>query len=260
MEDTTFITALYDLGRKSDQYDLNKYIDLLNKLLSLPLKFIIYTTSEIKLKLNPKDGVQFILDQPIPYTEKLTEISRVWGQKYRTNNPDKDTALFGCLTHAKFYWLYDSINNYCQTKNVAWIDAGIFKIALEPELLPTLKPTDKIKLMALNYTNKIEIKIPTFVHECRYKVAGGFFIGPVELMRRFCQHMMSFNIEGLEQEYMAVVLSTNRDLFDVYYGDFCDLFRNYNKVIYNKYLLERAIQTAHLYQDYQEVQTLKQLL
>lgn len=260
MSEITFVTALYELGRKKDEYSLNRYIQLFNNLLSLPLKFIVYTTSEIRARLTPNENTFFVLDEPIPYIDKLPEISESWSRNYRTTNLDKDTAIFGCLTHGKFYWLNDSINKYCKTKNIAWIDAGIIKAAFNVELLPTLNATNKIKMMALNYASRAEIQDPGFVYECRYKVAAGFFVGPMELMRIFCQKIMSFKIEGLEQEYMTIVLYNNRYLFDLYYGDFCDLFRNYNKVVYNRHLLERAILNATIHQDNEEVERLKLLL
>lgn len=251
----TFVTAFFDIGRKTEEplqkYD--NYFAWITKLLELPINLCFYTTQDIhdKLVYTPRSNLKFIITDKIPMFDKLSQIKTIW-PSYITNNREKDTAEFACLSHSKFHFLKQAIeDNPFNSTHYGWIDAGLLKIAKEAELIPLLNPPDKVKLLLMNYINKDEVLNPAFVRTCRYKIAGGLFIGPKAMMKEFTEEIINLAIEdinkgnfGLEQEYMAIIYCRRRELFSPYYGDFCDLIYNYNMCQRNKWLPERVLQEA----------------
>ena len=245
--DITYVTCFYDIGRKSDT---TFYMDHINYLLSLPLNIIFYTEPKILTKLSyiQRDTLKIILDEPIYFFSMLDRIKSAM-KNYLTNNPIKDTAEFAALTLSKFDFLRKSIiDNPFHTSNFAWIDAGLHKVATHMDMLPTLIPPDKISLMLIEYTFATEILNYDFIKLCRYKVAGGLFSGPNDLMITFCDKVISTAMDfldkdlfGLEQEFITIVFVQNKAMFKPYYGDFSDLVCNYYKPTNNIWLVMKYL-------------------
>ena len=264
----TFVSAFFDIGRKTEvplqKYE--NYFTWINKLLDIPITLYFFTTLEIhdRLTYQPRNNLIFGIIDKYPGSEKLSQIQNIWSN-YVTNNPEKDTAEFACLTHSKFHLLNQAINvNPFNSTHYAWIDAGILKIATHGERLPTLYPPDKIKLLIMNFINSNEVKDPAFVRTCRYKIAGGLFIGPKDNIKTFCDKMITTVNEdinngnfGLEQEYMAIVYRQDTSIFDPYYGDFSDLILNYDKCERNEWL---PIRVFHDGDEEQKIKVDKYLL
>lgn len=235
----TFVTAFFNINRVTNNpmIKYENYFDWIQQLLQLPINLYFITTADVhaRLQYEPRDSLKFHIVDKIPFFDKLPLIEGCW-DKYRTNNKEKDTAKFACLTHAKFHCIKQAINiNPFDSTHYAWIDAGILKIARNAELLSQLVAPDKIKLLMLNYTSNNEIKRGDFVLTCRYKIAGGLFVGSKALMEKFIDAMITEaevslkqGIFGLEQEFMAIVYKKQPELFEPYYGDFCDLITNYH--------------------------------
>lgn len=235
----TFVTAFFDIGRRTDapMQKFDNYFGWIEQLLKLPINLCFYTSSDLhdRMKYTPRNNLKFIFIDKIPYFDRIEEIKEAW-RNYVTGNKEKDTAEFGAMTHAKFQLMYRTINNDPYGDNYyAWIDAGLFKVATNKELIPRLTPPDKIRMMMLNYISSDEINDPNFINSCRYKYAAGLFIAPKLLMNIFCLLMMAYAEKdlltkrfGLEQEYMAIIYRKYPDLFSPYYGDFSDLIINYS--------------------------------
>lgn len=267
----TFVTTFFDIGRQTDvpMQKFDNYFAWIEELLKLPINLYFFTSPELKARFNYEErrNLKFKLLPEIPYYDKLTEIQEAW-RNYITNNPRKDTPEFGAMTHAKFKFLCQAIaDDPFGDEYYAWIDAGIFKVALQPELIPKLVPPSKVKMMILNYTSKEEVKDENFVRACRYKCAAGFFIGPKELMRVFCLLMLAqaeYDLYhkrfGLEQEYMAIVYRKYPEVFDPYYGDFSDLIINYYMTNNNIGIVKRVLTEAIKYGDNEEAQRVAKYL
>ena len=82
-------------------------------------------------------------------------------------------------------------------------------------------PPDKIKCLLLNYIDSKEVINPWFVLSCKYKIAGGLFIGPKELMKNMSnlliQHFLFYmnnGYVGLEQEYIAIIYKKYSYMFE----------------------------------------------
>ena len=189
--------------------------------------------------------------EDIPYFDRIEQIRQAW-KSYSKINPNKDTPEFAAMTHAKFIFLDRTIKiNPFKSSHYAWIDAGLLKVATNVELIPSLTPPDKIKCLMIRYISEQEIQSESFVSACQYKIAGGFFLGPSQLIKLLCLRMITeaeYDLYqkrfGLEQEYMAIIYRRYPDLFDLYYGDFNDLFLNYHKCQRNLYLLEKIFDEA----------------
>jgi len=256
----TYVSGFFDIERVTDAYLQNpeNYYGWINQLFLYDIHLYFFTTEDIykRLVFTPRPNLHFkILEHP-PYYEKYEETKENW-KKYQTGNPNKDTYQFGCLTNGKFLLLEEAIKlNPFNHTHYSWIDAGITKIVLQPELILDIKLPSKIKLLLLNYINPEEIKQKEFVLTCRYKIAGGFFIGPKDLMLSFSkwiQELIKDGIHGLEQEYMAIIYRIHNDVFDPYFGDFCDLIRNIETTTNMSWLIKRNLDQAFDNKDSSEV-------
>jgi hypothetical protein len=255
MTSITFVSQFFDIGRNQniDVLSLKNYITNINKLLQLNINILFYTTKQLhdQLQYTNRANLKFIfLDQP-PWYDRLDKVIEVT-KNYQTGFKDKDTPQFMCITLGKFQLLKDAIAlNPFDNKYYAWIDAGIFKVIQQVNLLPEITPSELVKCMILNYTSEAEIASPTFINSCRYKIAGGFFLASSDNMIIFCDKILACASEylnngyfGLEQEFMAIVYVKNKELFDPYYGDFADLLTNYKYLHHNYWLPYRVFNTA----------------
>jgi hypothetical protein len=251
----TFVTAFFDIGRKTDDPSnkFENYFERINALLKIPINLYFFTTQDMhdKLVYEPRPNLKFMIVEAIPYFDRLPQVEQIW-KTYITDNPTKDTPQFVCFTHAKFQFVKRAIEaNPFDSTHYAWIDAGLFKVATHGERLPQLTTPNKIKLMVLHYIGKNEVLDPNFILTCRYKIAGGLWIGPKDLMLRFIDLMIEVvetdlaqNRLGLEQEYMAIIYRRHPDLFDPYYGTFADLILNYERCERSHHLANNVLFAA----------------
>lgn len=259
----TFVTSFFDIGRKTDapMQKFDNYFAWIETLLRLPINIYFFTSPEIHDRINytPRSNLKFKFLPEVPYFDRIDEIKDAW-KNYVTGNTAKDTPEFGAMTHAKFMFLCQAIAyDPFGSEHYAWIDAGLVKVATNPELIPMLSPPDKIRMMMLNYISNAEVNDPNFIYSCRYKYAAGIFIGPKALMRVFCLRMMAqaeydlfYNRFGLEQEYMAIVYRKHPELFDPYYGDFSDLVVNYSEANSNPHIAKTIMNEALKHNDKEE--------
>jgi len=243
----TYVTFFFDIGRQTDD-PMNKfdnYFPNIERLLSMNINIIFFTTRDLLDRISknfiipPRINIQ-IMDYYFGFTE-IEEIRKIYhDEQYQTGNPKKDTPEFIALTLGKFDAIKEAIKiNPFNDEYYAWIDAGVFKIARHPELLLTFsnnieKINQGIKIMLLNNIEEKEIINHDFIKTCRYKVAGGFFLGQKDEMVTFCDLIIkeknefkAKNLIGLEQEFMAIVYFYHKKLFNPYYGRFTDLFTNF---------------------------------
>lgn len=253
--DTTFVTAFYDISRNTSK-EMNKfdnYFIWIKTLLSQNIQIIFYTSQNIFERIGiEKDNIKFIITENIPYQKTVN-----W-KDYRSNDLEKDSEKFAQLTYSKFLWVKKAIElNHFNTEYFCWIDAGICKVAQNINMVNSIKIKNKINLMLLNYISEFEMKNPSdFIKECRYKVAGGFFGGNASNMLNFIQlffeQLDKYPNNGLEQEYMAIIYYQNRDLFFPYWGDFSDLFINYERCMNNRQIVEKYIKNCVDHRDFEE--------
>lgn len=253
----TFVTAFYNISRQTSK-EINKfenYFAWIKTLLNQNINIVFYLSQSIYDSLGQKsDNIKFIIREDIPYKNKIN-----W-EKYESNDFEKDSDNFAALTYSKFLWVKDAIDiNHFNTEYFAWIDAGICKVAQNVNYINTIVPKSKISIMLINYININEMSfLEKFISSCKYKVAGGFFMGRKDLMINFCDLILKeiekYNVNGLEQEYMAIIYFNNKHLFNPYWGDFSDLFVNYERCYNNKLIVEKYIRSTIEYRDFEEYQ------
>lgn len=247
---TTFVTGFFNLRRVDDPQSTNfeQYFAALQVLLDTPINLILYTTADIvdKLQYTARDNLQVVALSSMPYQHLVPEITATWG-KYITNNAPKDTPAFAAMCLSKFALLLRAMrDNPFQTDHFAWIDAGLSLKVHDWHLLPSLTPSDKVKIMHLNPTNTEEVNLYQFVHTCRYKCAAGLFTGHRKYMRKYClkvietaRHYLDLGHFGLEQEFMAIVCVRYPQWITAYYGDFWDLVGNYTELTRSQYIADK---------------------
>lgn len=251
----TFVTAFYNIGRQTEK-ELNKfenYFSWIENLLSQDINIIFFTSKDIYEKIiNKRYNVKFIIEENIPYIKEIK-----W-QNYKSNDLIKDSENFAKLTYSKFLWCLKAIElNPFDSDYFAWVDAGICKVAQNIKLINQLNIRNKISIMLMNYVSEQDFKdLENFLSACRYKVAGGFFSGGKEEMSNFCnlilQEIENYQSFGLEQEYMAIIYKKHNEIFRPYWGDFSDLFINFEKCVNNRNLVQYYMNCAIKNNDYLE--------
>jgi hypothetical protein len=256
----TFVTSFFDIGRTTDAplQKFTNYFAWIEQLLELPINIYFFTTPELhaQIKYTPRANLIWKLIPDVPYYDHLHTIRESW-KNYQTGNPTKDTPEFAAITHAKFIFLSRAIaENPFGDTHYGWIDAGLLKIATNPEQLPLLIPSDRIRCLLLNYIGADEVRDPHFIDRCQYKIAAGLIVGSRELMRVLCLRMIAEAEQhlyekkfGLEQEYLAIMYRRHPEIFDPYYGSFSDLIVNFNQLTRNDYIANTVFQDALRHND-----------
>lgn len=268
----TYVSGFFDIKRRTEEpmQKFENYFQWIEQLLEKNIFLYFFTSQDLyeKLHFKPRPNLVFkILDSSLPdplqgsegfpFSEHICDIQKFWGEMYSTNNPSKDTAEFAALCMSKFSMILMAMEaNPFDTEHYGWIDAGLFKIAEQLDLLDTVKGYLKIRLMLINYISQNEVQEMDFVKSCKYKIAGGFFTGPKALLGDFARKILKRAIEdlddkkfGLEQEYMAIIYRENIEIFDPYYGDFKDLLVNYSRCNESFNLIYYNFQQTLIYKD-----------
>jgi len=152
-------------------------------------------------------------------------------------NQLKDTTNFLLVQWAKFYFLKQVYDNSV-SENITWIDFGITHVAQYPDLIAEFQFTDKIKLLSLRPTYLYEIDHPEFLKYFNGRTGGGVwgiprdkFIIFYDLFHMTKQEVLDRGYAPLEDEIVTVIRIRNPHLFQLYYGDYCDIIRNFNNHI-----------------------------
>jgi Bacterial protein of unknown function (HtrL_YibB) len=235
----TWVSALYDIGRKVDDEILrfDNYFHWIQSLLRRPLRMVFFTTPELRQRINiERPGLHYILEGEYPWQRRLPAVTATW-EPGNIGAGCKDTPAFACLTVSKFEWLHRAAHlpeSLVPTRHLGWIDAGIAKLGVSIPTLAYLDPPDRVRFMILNYISRAEVAQHDFVRSCRFKLAAGLITGERHALSAFCNRVLTLadaklndGVFGLEQEFMALAYRQEPALFDPYYGDFCDIVDNY---------------------------------
>jgi hypothetical protein len=243
----TYVTSFYNIGRSDDiSSDRNKfknYFPHLEKLLSLSINIVIYTTQDIKdqLKYTPRENLCFVITSD--FTNKhmvktIVDAFKKSGTKFVSENKLKDTPEYMCIMRGKADLLKEEIEiNRFKSTHFGWIDAGLFGVAPQYELLEKIVPFDKVRIMFIQHCPIYVSVNPRFITSPQYKVAGGFYTGRADYLLRFVTKIIeksnfmleTFKVYGMDQEFMISVYNEDdrEKYYDPYFGDFENLLDSY---------------------------------
>lgn len=196
--DVTFVTGLFDIGRKSwGKYTrpISHYLDSLQSLIDKELPMYVFCDARHSNRLKIRNPSQTRLE-PIGLEDLslFREISRIesaiernkeaWPRRARKNNPEVVSGQYILVTNSKL----DLVDRACKddhfgTSRFCWIDAGI--MGAKRIWTPILRPwtgqiidTDPNKVL---WTQRVPIPESASKHEIHEMlnngIWGGMFIG-----------------------------------------------------------------------------------
>ena len=147
------------------------------------------------------------------------------------------------MTWNKVYCMFQTLNIApFKSTHYMWIDFGLFYVANPRKNFTTLRKIcndfpSKFRSMFIHDVSPTEIANRSIYYSTpRYKMAGGFYIAPYDIMVKFVN---AFNIElnnmfksgwyTLEENIFGVIYAENRSWFDPYYGDYENIIGSYFK-------------------------------
>lgn len=243
----TFVSSFYNIGRSdnvpSDRNKFKNYFPHVEKLLSLPINLVMYTTQDIKdeLEFVERENLHFEITEDFTNKKMAEEIRKGFDEsysKFSTANSLKDTPEYMCIMRGKSDLLKQEIQtNRFETTHFGWIDAGLFGVAPQHDLVEHIIPFDKVRLMFIQYCPLSATENPKFVTTPQYKVAGGFYTGRADYLLRFVEKVIeksdeilrNHKIFGMDQEFMMTVYNEDdrEKYYDPYFGDFENLLDSY---------------------------------
>lgn len=243
----TFVSAYYYI--KNNAKSSTNYLTHFKNIPLTEIPFFILFTNEktldiIKLELNQYfknnnycDKIKIIVQEL--NLEKIIQQEELF---VKPNNK-KFTDEYITLGHHKIEFLKQaSQDNYFETEYFAWMDFGISHVSTTTsdelrEIILSIQP--KIKLCCIDFfptwdlTNK---KI--FYSKFKHYIAAGLITGSakniLELYQLYKEEyniMISLKVFALEEAILSVLVEENPNLFDLYFGGYCCLFRNYIRYV-----------------------------
>jgi len=258
----TLVTAFVDL----DKYDsinrvrkIDDYIPHIDKLSQYQGNLIFFCEIEMvesmwdlrrKYNLLDKTYVQVIDFKTLPLYSKIDEVKGHFSEgrcPIGLNPTGKESPEFMILIWSKLHFLNRAFElNPFNSNYFGWIDIGITyvpAIRINESLPETLsqikrimceKPT-KICMACMCETSVGEINNRVEFYRFRQcKLISGFFLVSGELLsiisRLFLEELelcLGTGYPNTEESILAVISGEHRGIFDLYYGDYEDIFKSY---------------------------------
>jgi hypothetical protein len=190
------------------------------------------------------------------YRNKIIE-NRI---KYPYRGDDRNTASYYLLCMARYALLQRVIaENPFNSTHFSWLNIciermGYTNLAHLDQIFQG-PPRDKFSTMHIYYISETLLKyenIPEYFKYGRCSLCSGFFTGRADYMSMFCEKITEKFLEFLEHGYghadeqlFFPVYSENKDMFEVYYGDYHQMVTNYcglyeNNAIVQNYFIPRS--------------------
>ncbi len=223
----TLVTSLINIQREQlDGRKFDEYVAWLLKTITIPAPMVIFVEPELvglvqnvrgnlPSKIVPQRFAETPLAWSTPYVEQIQN-SIEW--KQFAKNPKDITNLsapYVTLMHNKVAWLWNTIDeNPFQTDMFFWIDGGLSRFwqgfeptsaEPHPRLLRTLRRDQKIYCQVGGYKEEMlrrglmgpKFTTDELIGANENIVMGGFYGGPVSIVKDLCEFSMRFYIKEL---------------------------------------------------------------
>lgn len=254
MSNITFTTSLFDLGsleNNNQRRSNNEYLEYGKYVLSLDINLVIFIEPKNynfvweqrnNNNLLSKTHIVTIELSDLPYYSLLNDVTKCLDQNPLINGHSfKDTPYYFIVMWSKYSCIQYTIkHNPFHSSHVGWIDFGISHVGStstnfvhKDKIFELIY--DKIRIMFLNvvdYNYIIDLK-----EYCKYKqsiTACGFFTGNMKNIKKICnlldhkiKLLINMGIVLLDEEIMTIIYLEYPEIFDLYYGNYCDIFNNY---------------------------------
>jgi len=260
MDEITFVTAYYNLRQKENNPYRFKdegfcthdwYLNSFKKLLCKDINLVIFIEPQYRdyVYEQRKDK----LNKTLIICKEYEEL-RLWNkyQKFIENDKamhvsnycvKKFTPLFYLIVNSKVDFVNEAINiNHFKTKYFAWIDVRCLDASpVSDEFFYDIykyKSLDKLRITVMNYTPSSWINSKREYYSVfRGNIAGGFFIGHTDILKRFIEYVhteLDWVLENgfsvTEEMIYGMVFAQHKDIFAPYYGDYASVLRNFDGI------------------------------
>jgi hypothetical protein len=250
----TYVTIFFDLfdrdrsqGIQREQ-SIEKYQRNWDLVLKAEIPIIIFAEEKYRESIlscrgtTPTVFIGTRFDE-IPYVvySDLIRLSRRQNP-IRNSNTNKDTVNYTILMVSKIDFLSRAAQlNPFRSTHLAYIDLGIGHVARPPnwkELTDAIGQTDRVRLCCMRNTSANEIKNRfNFYSYLRGRICGGFITCPISLIGNFNRIYVEEIISSLaleiapnDEQVLTTLVVKCPDLFNLYYGDYCDCVANYVRI------------------------------
>jgi hypothetical protein len=243
--DQTFVTALFDLGRREPRpKPFAFYREWASYVLGLDVPLVVFADPELAGWIADARAAVGLDDQtrvvPKPF-EALAAVARLSTvadlPTFCNAQPAKDTPRYQTLNWAKVDLLEEiAASNPFGTDHVAWIDAAIGYVAEPPALLPA--PSTPLAVLEMCATSPAEAADRrTFYAYERGRLAGGFLRAGRDVWPRVARAfraeldaVIALGLRPNEQQVLSALSAREPDLFAPYPGDYAGILRNWDHV------------------------------
>lgn len=254
--DLTLVTGFFDLNKfekRPNEKSRENYMAWADYLFKLDMNMVFVVAGEDYNYVWKKRADYNLLHKTFICKKEFSELKfynlrdelDVYKKEHPIMNslPNKDSPNYIILTWNKIYFVEEIMKiNPFNTNYFGWIDFGIYNVIrdnLPTNIYETLQPTTtKVKIMELRHVfDKETTDMYNYCAYFRWKYAGGLWTGHtssltklISLFKKQLFEILSMRIFAHEETLFALVYKNNKDLFELYYGDYYQILINYNKI------------------------------
>lgn len=251
----TIVTAYFDLTKMPDASPAIKarpkqhYLESAYGTLCLDQPLVVFCEEgdEERIRsMRPKHlldtlKVYTVNFEDLPLTKYRSKIieNRI---KYPYRSDDRNTASYYLLCMARYGLLQRIIaENPFNSTHFSWLNICIERMGYTNlahlDQVFCGSPRDKFSTVYIDYIPEALLapeRIPEYFQFGRCSLCSGFFTGRADYMSMFCEKITEKFLEYVERGYghadeqlFSPVYFENRDMFQVYYGDYQQMVTNY---------------------------------
>lgn len=274
----TVVTALYDLKKREphlERRDPLFYLDHGKFLFKLPVNIIMFTDPHLIDKLQelerPKETKLKIIPLPLEEVEFYKDLPTINNLRLVNPivniNPNKDTPFFTIIQWSKFQFLEEAkkIMDSCpefSNDYLLWVDFGLHYIAKQFDTILQFNPVGNMKVLCLRPTFPEEVNNPIFLRYINGRTGGGILSVPTsrvieytDLFRKTKDKLLAKGFSPLEDEIITFIRVNNPELFNLYYGDYEDIVRNFNNQCWSAAgIINLAFQWCLQFKDFKTIE------
>lgn len=262
----TYITFFFDLYRRDQAKtrlgSLEKYQKNWSHILSLDDPLVIFCESDYLEEFRKLRKTKPTIYYPLKYEELTYYRYYYLLEAHRKKNPiknahpTKDTIDYTVLILSKQWFISEVLRkNPFSSTHFVLVDIGITHIAKPspwPEITQKIQSLDRVRVCCMRYASKDEIRNRTLYYSAfRGCICAGIIAGPHSKLAEFCQSyvseffkVLSLSMAPSDEQLLGLLVTEQPNLFDVYYGDYCDILVNFVELRSNPAMIIFALRKA----------------
>jgi len=283
--ENTLVTGYFQLSDWDNRKPKKGYLKNGEKLLSIDIPMIIFTNKHLMKDIWNMRRKHNLLNKTFIYPLTIEEL---YYCKYRDrvitcynnggcpiglNSKEKETPDYLTIVNSKLHMVKLAIEvNPFKSSLFSWIDFGIFHVPniILGNIKNTLSrvsdilhdvPKKQITACCICETSNLETKNrKRYYSERRCKVISGFMSGGIIAWNKLLplyEKELEVNIKtghpSLEEIIIGAISSEHREIFNLYYGDYEDIFRSYFECLGRRVVLVENIKYMVRYKMYDKL-------